>query len=329
MIISSAPLRISFAGGGSDLPKFLASNSGAVVSCSLDKNVYVTLNKSFNSFNRVAYTKVEIAETIDKIEHPIVRNALEFFDVTHGVEITSIADVPANGTGLGSSSSFTVALVAALAKYTDKKYTSQEVAHISSKIEIELAGDPIGLQDQYAAAFGGMNKFLFENNFQTSAQKIFTDGLQFEKCLDSLNLHGLFFHIDKKRSASKILQAQNSLFESSPTSIEITKKQARLVPPACNALVECDLAALGELLSQSWEYKSNLNGDSLNEIATLRSLVTSLPIYGAKLLGAGGGGFLFILAEPENHVLVASALHDYRQVDFRIANNLPKTIVLR
>lgn len=328
MIISSAPLRLSFVGGGSDLPKFLAANSGAVVSCSLNKNVYVTLNKSFNRLNRIAYTKVEITETIDRIEHPIVRNALEFFDVTDGVEITSIADVPSNGTGLGSSSSFTVALVSALAMYTGKKFPPQEIARISSKIEIEMVGDPIGLQDQHAAAFGGMNKFLFKSNFQASAQKIFTSSLEFEKCLYLLNLHALFFHIDKKRSASKILKAQNSLFESSPISIEITNEQANLVHSACEALVKGDLPALGNLISQSWEYKTKLNGDSLNEIAMLRNQIATLPVYGAKLLGAGGGGFLFVLAKPADHKLVAAALHEYRQVDFKLANNLPKTIVL-
>jgi len=164
MIICRAPLRMSFVGGGSDLPIFFKKKGGAVISTSIDKYVYVTVNKKFDSDIRLSYSITENVNNANQIKHPIVRNTLKLLGITNGIEITSVSDIPSLGSGLGSSSSFTVALVHALYTYKGESISKEKLASLSSHIEIDLCGDKIGYQDQFAAAYGGLNLIEFKNN---------------------------------------------------------------------------------------------------------------------------------------------------------------------
>src|SRR5215469_15131101 len=161
MIISRTPLRASFVGGGSDLPGFYRQHGGAVLSTTIDKYVYVTVNRKFDSGIRVAYSKTEEVESVDRIEHPIVKATMRLLGLAGGVEITTIADIPSRGTGLGSSSAFAVGLLNALAAFQSRHVSSDELGATSCRVEIDLCGEPIGKQDSYAAAFGGLNLIEF------------------------------------------------------------------------------------------------------------------------------------------------------------------------
>src|SRR5690606_39237091 len=157
MIISRTPLRMSFVGGGSDLPSVYRVHGGAVVSTSIDKYVYVTVNKKFDEHIRISYSKTEEVQSVDQVEHKIVREVVRSLEMAGGVEITSIADIPSRGTGLGSSSAFTAGLLHALSAYKGQYRSASDLAQQSCKVEIERCGEPIGKQDQYAVCFGGFN----------------------------------------------------------------------------------------------------------------------------------------------------------------------------
>ena len=172
MIISRTPLRISVVGGGSDLPVFYRRFGGAVVSTSINQFVYVTINKKFDEKIRVSYSRTEEARTVDRIKHPLVREAMKLLHIQGGVEITSIADIPARGTGLGSSSSFTVGVLHVLHAYAERHASAEQLAREASQIEIERCNEPIGKQDQYAAAFGGLNFIQFNADDSVSVEPI-------------------------------------------------------------------------------------------------------------------------------------------------------------
>src|SRR5258705_7821796 len=172
MIISKTPLRMSFVGGGSDLPVFYRKFGGAVVSTTINRFVYVTVNKKFDDRIRVSYSKTEEARTVDHIKHPLVREAIKMLGISGGVEITSIADIPAKGSGLGSSSSFTVGLLHALHAYACRYASAEQLARESCEIEIDHCGEPIGRQDQFAAAFGGFNFIGFYSDEFVSVEPI-------------------------------------------------------------------------------------------------------------------------------------------------------------
>src|SRR6185369_2656191 len=172
MIISRTPLRMSFVGGGSDLPVFYRKYGGAVVSTAINQFVYITVNKKFDEKIRVSYSKTEEARTVEKIKHPLVREAMKLLGLGGGLEITSIADIPARGSGLGSSSTFTVGLLHALHAYAERYASAEQLAREACEIEIQRCGEPIGKQDQYAAAFGGFNFIEFNPDDSVSVEPI-------------------------------------------------------------------------------------------------------------------------------------------------------------
>ena len=182
MIITQTPLRMSFAGGGSDLPAFYRAHGGAVVSTAIDKYVYVTVNRKFDHWIRVSYSKTEEVERVDQLEHKIVRATLGKLKIEGGIEITSIADIPSRGTGLGSSSSFTVGLLHALHAYRHRYVSPKELGTESCEVEIDLCGERIGKQDQYAAAYGGLNLIEFHPDDSVTVEPIICCGdLQLER----------------------------------------------------------------------------------------------------------------------------------------------------
>jgi Predicted kinase related to galactokinase and mevalonate kinase len=206
MIICKTPLRMSFVGGGSDLPVYYRQVKGAVLSTSIDKYMYVTVNQKFDGDIRLSYSVTENVNCADELKHPIVRNILKLLSIKGGVEITSMADIPSRGSGLGSSSSYTVGLLHALYAYKNNYISKAELGRLASYVEIELCGEPIGKQDQYAAAFGGLNLICFHVDDSVSVEPVICKPETIKKMEESI----IVFYTGRTRSASALLCEQSN-----------------------------------------------------------------------------------------------------------------------
>jgi len=314
MFIMRAPLRISLAGGGSDLIPFSSQFGGQVASFAINKYVYLAFHETFLDGIRLAYSRTENVNDKGQIEHPLFKNAFHFFDFKESIEIGSFADVPSSGTGLGSSSAFTVALVAGLRKLTDQSLDKIAIAEIACHIEIDMCGDPIGKQDQFASAFGGVNHFVFNQDGSTDVHPIKLDNAALEAATNSLFL----YYLDMGRSASKILKEQSHLMTLGSQQVENTAKLAMQVPQMIDALLEGDVYRIGKLLNESWVLKRELTGSTTNStIDGYYDLGLTLGALGGKVLGAGGGGFL-LMCVPQNKQVDFKANFPLRQVPFQI-----------
>ena len=310
MIITRTPLRMSFVGGGSDIESYYSQNGGCVVSTTIDRYIYLNVHSSFNKRVRVAYSKVEEVNKFSELEHPLVREVAKYLEIDTGLEITSIADIPAHGTGLGSSSSFTVGLIQALAEQTSQNFTTKELAEIACNIEIIKCSEPIGKQDQYAAAFGGFNTFKFNADGSVNVTPILLGDHERHK----LRSWMMVFYTGGTRSASKILgeQTQNSAKSSHRRALD---KMVQLVDPFCDALLSADILNAGRLLNENWNLKRTLaSGVTNNEIDEIYATALKHGAIGGKLLGAGAGGFMLFLAPPERHKEISTALQKLKQV---------------
>jgi D-glycero-alpha-D-manno-heptose-7-phosphate kinase len=314
MIVSRTPLRMSFVGGGSDLPTFYERSGGAVLSTAIDKYVYVTCNRKFDNGIRVAYSKTEEVSSVDKIEHPLVRQAMTLLAVKGGVEITTIADVPSRGTGLGSSSSFTVGLLNALHAFGGRHASAATLAEQSCRVEIEMCREPIGKQDQYAAAFGGLNFIEFRPDGMVNVTPIVM-GVEHQ---DMLARRILMFYTGKTRSASELLRAQSDSLNASAKKRAALRRMVELAYITRKELQADNLDSLGMILHESWSLKQSLaNGVSNAAIDNWYTRAVEAGAEGGKLLGAGAGGFLIFYAREERHEAILRSLSDLRQVAFR------------
>jgi len=311
MIITRTPLRISLIGGGTDVPEYYAKKAGAVVSLTINKYVYVTVNKRFEPMFRVSYSKTEHAARIENIEHDLVRESLLMSRVEHGLEITSVADIPGNGTGLGSSSAFTVGLLKAL----DPQVEPGTLAERAFMVESGKCRNPVGKQDQYAAAYGGLNFITFGKRLvrvtPIAASNQWTR--DFEE-------HALLLWTGVSRDANDILKSQSKSFETGDAmgyGQKLAQLAHTLYAEICGYQMN-QMDVLGELLNEAWELKKKLAGGISNDtIDRHYKTAISQGAYGGKLLGAGGGGFLLFLAQPERHEAIARAT-GLRRVDFRV-----------
>lgn len=303
MIITRTPFRVSFAGGGSDIPSFYEKHGGCVLSTAINKYMYISVHPSFNAKETsLKYSKTEIVEDIDKIEHKYFKQMLKMMNL-EGLEIVSTADVPA-GTGLGSSSSFTVGVLHALYSYKGKFVSKEKLAKEACEIEIEHLGNPIGKQDQYAAAYGGLNFYEFRKDGSVIVEPVIMKNSA-QRQLES-NL--MMFYTGQLHSASAILKEQSS---------NITKGDKEL-----NQLKMCDLArtlrdelqnnhvdVMGEILHEGWELKRTLaSGISNPLIDECYDVARKNGAIGGKLLGAGGGGFLLFYVPEEKQRQVKEAI---------------------
>jgi D-glycero-alpha-D-manno-heptose-7-phosphate kinase len=305
MIISRAPLRMSFAGGGSDLPAYYREFGGAVLSAAINKYVYVNVNQKFDSGIRVGYSKNEEVKKVADIAHPLVRNALEYLQIPGGVEITTIADIPSSGTGLGSSSTFTVGLLHALNEYRGQEMDASALAQGACHIEIDLCAEPIGKQDQYAAAFGGMN-FI---EFGTDESVIVTPISASAKTIQDLQAHLLLLYTGKTRSASALLQEQSIELGRDLHKQQSMHRMVQLARDLKDELCANRMDAVGEILHEGWILKKSLvQGISAHEIDLWYDAARSAGALGGKILGAGAGGFLLLYAPPERHPAILQAL---------------------
>lgn len=291
MILAKAPLRVSFFGGGSDIPAHFSAWGGATISTAIDKYVYVAVMHTPHNHIKVSYSKQECVEDIDDIQNEIVRNALKFFGIKSNIEITSFADIPTIGNGLGGSSAFTCALVKALSAYLGYEYVNPYgVAKTACHIEIDLCGWKIGMQDQFASAFGGMNYIKYANELGEGRVDV--------KRLDSNTIENYMILIptNVEHHASKILDTIN--FEAKTFTIRELANMADM-----QGTQKVNIHDYGRLLDSAWVLKKQMSAEiSNNEIDTMYERCKAAGAFGAKLLGAGGGGYMLALTESKEKI---------------------------
>jgi D-glycero-alpha-D-manno-heptose-7-phosphate kinase len=305
MIITQTPLRISFAGGGTDLPSYYRRFGGAVVSTAIDKFVYINVNQKFDDRIRVSYSKTEEVDSVEQIQHKIVRAALESMSLRGGLEITSIADVPSSGTGLGSSSAFTVGLLLALNAYVSKYLSPGDLAGESCRVELDLCGEMIGKQDQYAVAYGGLNFIRFDSDDSVLVEPILCPGEDLQRLESCL----VTFYTGKTRPASSILTEQSERSGSDTKAQNLLRRMTELAYFLRQELNSGHVEALGPILDEGWKLKREMHPDISDEaIDRWYAAAKGAGAIGGKLLGAGGGGFLTFFAPPERHEAIEQVL---------------------
>lgn len=312
MIISRTPLRVSFAGGGTDLKAFYEVEPGAIIGTTINKYIYVAVNRPLDEAIKVSYWKTEIVDSIDEVEHSIAREALRLMGVTNNVEVVSIPDIPA-GTGLGSSGSFTVGLLNALYSHKSIFVSKEQLAKEACAIEIDLLGAPIGKQDQYLASYGGLQFVQFNPD-----DSVFIEPLpcsnEVKRAIEG-NL--MLFYTGQARDAGSILAKQQAKTKESEK-FELLKRIRELALEMKKLLTEGgDLRRFGELLHEEWMYKRGLvEGISNSTIDEYYEKALATGAIGGKLSGAGGGGFLLIYCEKDKQEKVREALHGLKEVQF-------------
>ena len=315
MIIARSPLRITFGGGGTDLPSYYRDHGGFLVSAAIDKYVYVTVMRPFVPGIFLKYSKIERVKKASEIEHPIIREAIEMLDFkTPQLEITTLADIPA-GTGLGSSGSFTTALIKTLYAHRRRLIHPSELAKIACEIEIDRLGEPIGKQDQYIAAFGGITAFRFHTNDEVDTEPV---NIGMDTLFD-LEDNLLLFFTGFSRSAGSILKDQDSRTQESDqemlNNLHYVKEMGLR---SKKALEDGKTDEFAEIMHEHWENKKKRSGGMSNpEINEWYEIAKKNGAIGGKLVGAGGGGFLMFYAEDRNKLRKAMSKVGLEEVRFR------------
>ena len=308
MIISQTPLRVSFAGGGTDFHRYYREHEGAVVSSAIDKYVYVVVVPRFDELIIVNYTKKETVENVRDLKHELVREALLRTGVENGVEITTLADVPSEGSGLGSSSTVTVGLLHALYAYKGKLVTAEQLAREACEIEIDICGKPIGKQDQYIAAYGGVCQFTFRKDESVDVKPF----RRSPELFHGLSRNIMLFYTGRTRKAGNILSLQDQRTEANLEQLHCLKA---LALRTAEALDRMRLWEVGRVLNDGWQLKRQLAESISNpEIEEMYDLALSAGAAGGKICGAGGGGFLLLYCDPAHHKAVRQAMEVYREL---------------
>jgi D-glycero-alpha-D-manno-heptose-7-phosphate kinase len=304
MLVSRTPVRVSFCGGGTDLAAFYRNHpdGGLVTSLTLDAYIYVTVNRRFDDSVRISYSQTEIVEDFEDLQHELVREAMRMTGVTSGVEVTTIADIPGRGTGLGSSSTVTVGLLHALYALAGEEVSAERLAQEACEIEIEVLGATIGKQDQYAAAYGGVNQIAFNPDESVTVSPISLD----DEIVNSLASEFCLVWTGLSRQATPILEQQASNTSERMEQLGAMREQANAV---AIALQDGKFSEIGELLGKGWELKRSLASGIANpEIDALYSSLIELGCTGGKLLGAGGGGFILVHTPPGVQDAIADSI---------------------
>jgi D-glycero-alpha-D-manno-heptose-7-phosphate kinase len=312
LIITRTPLRVSFLGGGTDLPSFFQHEDGVVVSMAIDQYVYVTIKRHSELFFepiRINYSKSEQVDRVDEIKNDIVRECLRFLDIGSPIYISTVADVPAS-TGLGGSSSFAVGLLHALHTYRGDRVAAAQLAEEASTIEIDILGEPIGKQDQYAAAFGGLNLFRFKPNGSVAVEPQQAAEHTLTELFESI----LLFWTGHQRNASSVLVEQRANVEAKRAHLCRMRDQATELHDALkNGTV--DVAGIGQMLDEGWRLKRQLASRITNsQIDRWYEAAIAAGAEGGKLCGAGNGGFLLFIVSPGRQSAVRCALADLTEM---------------
>lgn len=312
MIITRTPFRVSFAGGGSDLREFYEVEPGAVTSTAIDKYMYIVVKSSFRNTIRVSYSRTEMVTDVEEVQHPIVREAMKLSGITAGVEIVSIGDIP-SATGLGSSSSFTVGLLNALYAYRGLLRSAEELAREACRIEIDILGEPIGKQDQYIAAYGGLRHICFQPDGGVSVQYILSP----PEVREELNRNLLLLYMGSTQAAAAILQQQKA---NTREKLAVLRRIRDLAVETRRCLSSANSTGeLGELLHEEWELKKQLaQGISNPEIDEWYERARRCGAIGGKVLGAGGRGFLLLYCPQRYQQRVLDSLNSLQRVPFAL-----------
>ncbi|HEX4091657.1 MAG TPA: hypothetical protein VHZ33_23335 [Trebonia sp.] len=314
MIITQTPLRIGLLGGGTDLPNYYRENGGRVLNCAIDKYIYVIVKQRFDKAIYVNYSKKEIVSRVDEIEHELVREAMLVAGVDEGVEITTLADIPSSGSGLGSSSAVTVGLLNALFAYRGHQLSAAELAELACEIEIDRCGKPIGKQDQYIAAFGGIRDLRFGPGEEVVASEVRLPAADRRSLQEQI----LLFYTGITRSADTILAEQNVNIGSTLPELDLLRDLAGY---AVDRLAESDIDAIGPAIRESWEAKRKLASSVSNDrIDAMVAQALDAGASGVKVTGAGGGGFLVVICPLERQRAVRQSLVGMQELPVKLEN---------
>ncbi len=313
MIITRTPLRISFAGGGTDMPSYYRTHGGgAVASAAIDKYIHVLVNQKFDRSIRVAYSRTENVDRLEDLQHGLVREAMRATGVDHSLEVHTIADIPGEGTGLGSSSTVTVGLLNALYASRGVLKDPAELGAEACRIEIDRLGGTLGKQDQYIAAFGGVQYFDFHSDDSVRTSPIPLSTADRESLSDHLSL----FYTGITRRAEGILKEQSSR---TAEKLDAYDRIRTLAGEARTALLRNDFERLGAIVDEGWRLKRGLSSGISNEAIDARyEAARAAGAYGGKITGAGGGGFLLLIHPPERSRQIANALSPMERLPVRV-----------
>jgi D-glycero-alpha-D-manno-heptose-7-phosphate kinase len=320
MIITRTPLRITFTGGGSDLPSFFYKSEGHCINATIDKYVYVLVKKRFDNKIYLKYSENEVVDNIDDIKHDFIRETLKFMRVTGGIEIINWADIPTKGTGLGSSSSFLVGLLNALHTLNGDTATKEQVAKEACYIEVVKCEKPIGYQDQLAAAYGGVNQMVFKQDVKTGDQRRTIRFKFADHELQEISERLVLFYTGITRESDTILSDQTKNMESSDKIFYAMQKNVELSKWFADRLMKKEFYAISEALEKNWELKKQFSSKITNKkIEQLYKLGLDNGASAGKVLGAGGGGFIMFYIDPIiRHKLLNRLSEDYKHMPFTI-----------
>lgn len=327
MIISRTPFRISLGGGGTDLPSYYGQWGGFLMSAAINRYMYVMVNKRFDHSIRVSYSKTEIAQTVAEVQHPIVRESLKYLGVESGIEVVSIADLPAES-GLGSSGSFTVGLLNALHAFKGEWKSPQELAEEAFTIEAEILGEPVGKQDQYIAAFGGVLSLSIETNGAVTANKHLLD----DDTLDRLESNIVHFYTGIQRRSSEILRSQSKSAENNEGKVLESMHKIKEIGLECAKRLQAgDVDWFGESLDIHWNLKKQISTKMADPtIDRWYETAKQNGALGGKIIGAGGGGFFMFYCpngESRSRLRKAMAGEGLKEMRFRIEPEGSKTLL--
>jgi len=314
MIVSRTPLRISFVGGGSDLPAFYKKEIGMVISTTINKYIYIAVNKKFDSKIRASYSMTEVVDKVDELKHELIRESLKLLDIDGGIEITSIADIPSHGTGLGSSSSYVVGLLNALYAFKGVHSGAERLAKEACEIEINRCLKPIGKQDQYISAYGGLNYIQFNTD-----ETVFVNMITLTRELKAqLSKHLILLYTGLVRSAESILHEQSNATKNDEDKRKTLRNMVNLAAGLKDALCDGNIESFGEVLHAGWLEKKKMASNITNpQIDDWYYRARKHGAIGGKILGAGGGGFLLLYAHPDKHEDIIKALPELKYFPFK------------
>ena len=325
MIITRTPFRITLGGGGTDLPSYYEKHGGFLISAAINKYMYITVNKRFEGNLRISYAKTEIVDDVEMVQHPVVREALKLLQIRSGLEITSIAELPAQS-GLGSSGSFAVGLLTALHAYKREFPSPQEVAEEAFHIEAEILQEPVGKQDQYIAAFGGVICMAIQRNGHVDVERLNLD----DHTMDQLESNNLYFYTGLLRKASDVLAEQSASAKKNDTVVLESMHQIKKIGRQCREwLLSGDVQSFGKSLHLHWRLKKQLSQKmSHDNIDRWYEVARENGALGGKILGAGGGGFFMFYCDNKKHKLrEAMKREDLPEFRFKIDHEGTKVVV--
>jgi D-glycero-alpha-D-manno-heptose-7-phosphate kinase len=320
LIIVQTPLRISFFGGGTDFPAFFMEEGGCVLSSAIDKYIFITVKERFDRKLRVGYTQTEMVDDVDSLRHDLIRESLRLTGICEGLEVTTMGDIPSEGSGLGSSSTVTVGALQAMYTHLGEIVSAERLAREACAIEIDTLKKPIGIQDQYIAAYGGLRFFEFQSDGEVCAEKIMVSAESYR----TLNDNFLLFFTGVSRQADTVLTEQKSNIRDRLTELRAIKQMAH---QARKDIETGDFDSIGVLLHQSWELKKRLSRTVSNgAINDMYDSARRAGAIGGKITGAGGGGFLLLYVPYEKQAAVRNALGGLQELPFRLESDGSKVI---